>query len=361
VSAAASEGGGEGAPRVLLLPCWRENPYQELLAERLAARGAAVDHGRRKALWKPFRILRRGVDVVHLHSAATFIRSPNALGAAGRGLRTLASLIILRIAGVRLIWTAHDLRDHEGRFPALDYCFTWALARLASAVVTHGERATSLVAQRYRMRRRSRFAVIPHAPFTRYVRADVERAAARRRLGIGREDLVYLFLGSIRPYKGVPDLVEAFRRLDAEGTRLVIRGSVRRPELEERLKAACAGDDRIDFAAGFVPDPEVAVYLEACDMVVAPYRAVLTSGSVLLAMSLGRACIAPNLGCIPDTLDESCGFLYDPEDPEGLIEALRRALTQRERLVEMGRAARERAARVSWDEVAERTLALYRR
>lgn len=346
--------------RVMFWPSWPENPYQELLASHLAARGVRVEHGRRRLLLNPVHILRRGIDVLHIHSAAKPARAPGVVRAHLRASLAALSLGALRLCGVRIVWTAHDLHDHDRRGAVLDHVFTWTLARLASAIITHGESATRLVRQRYRLGDSTRFSVVPHGPFTCYARTDVDAGKVRRRLGIPKEDFVFLFLGAIREYKGLLELVASFRELRDRDVHLVIRGRVWEPALGERLQRATEGCESLHFAPGFVPDDEVAEYMEACDVAVVPYRRILTSGSVLLATSLGRPCVAPRMGTIPDQIDDRCGFLYPPDVRDALLQAMRTAIAQRGRLPEMGKLARERALRDTWDRAADLTLSVYR-
>lgn len=351
--------------KVLFIPSWKENPYQELLAEHVKESGSTgkvkVKHAKQKRLLTPGWILARRIDLVHLHSATRFAEGASGLAALWAALRSLLCLAWLRLRGVKIAWTAHDLHDHDRRFPIADFVFTWALAHLASVIITHGERATQLVRDRYRLHRSDRFVVIPHGPFTRYTRHDVDRASSRRTLGIPDDAFVFLFLGAIRPYKGVVELVEAFRALGDSSARLLIRGRARDSGLERAIESAAASSDGVDFTPAFVPDDEIASLMAACDVAVAPYTSVLTSGSIVLAMSLGRACIAPRLGGIPDVLDESCGILYRPDEPGGLGDALRQAAARRDELPGMGHAALARITAHSWEEVADRTVAAYRR
>jgi glycosyltransferase involved in cell wall biosynthesis len=347
--------------RILFIPSWAENPYPTLLAQHLEARGLEVLHAGWKRIHHPFRIGRQGVDVVHLHSAARLFRTPSPVRAAGRALWALASLAVLRARGVKIVWTVHDLQDHDRLHPRIDAAFTWVLARLAHAIITHGETARRLLRNRMRLRTEERLAVIPHGPFTHYAQPGLDRAAARARLGLRDDLFVYLFLGAVREYKGVEDLIRAFKRLDEPAARLLVRGRTRDPALRERIRAEASGDPRIDFVDAFVADGEIALFFAACDVAVAPYRRVLTSGSVALATSLDRPCIAPHLGGVPDALDEFCGWLYEPWDDEGLTGALADAFARRSELAEMGRRAGERIRQTGWPAIAEMTESVYRR
>lgn len=357
------EAATHGPLRVLMLPHWPENPYQELLATHLEARGTSVIPGIRSDLWRPLRAARRGIDLVHLHSSGKFTRAHWTALAWLRAAASLAGVVALRALRIPVVWTAHDLHDHDAPRPKLDAAFTWLLARLARGIIVHGDRAWALTRERYGLSDRTTRACIPHGPFDQYADAAVDAASTeelRRPLGLESKHFVFLFLGAIRPYKGVLELLQAFRSFEAQDARLVIRGRARDAEHAERVRTAAADDARVDFQDGFVADSQVARLVGAADTVVAPYRSVLTSGSVILASSLGRPCIAPRMGAIPDALDADAAFLYDPAAPTALAGALRAAYEARERLPAMGAAAHRRSHATSWDRVAERTLETYR-
>ena len=53
--------------------------------------------------------------------------------------------------------------------------------------------------------------------------------------------------------------------------------------------------DRVIYQPKFVEPKDVGELFDIADMVVAPYRAILTSGTVMAALSLARPVIAPGL------------------------------------------------------------------
>ncbi len=109
---------------------------------------------------------------------------------------------------------------------------------------------------------------------------------------------------------------------------------------------------------GFVPDDDLQLYLNAADAIALPYREIFTSGSVLLAMTFGKAVIAPRRGCIGQTLDDAGAILYEASDPQGLPEALRRALDSD--LHDMGAHNQARLDEFGWERIAAATLEVYR-
>ena len=99
------------------------------------------------------------------------------------------------------------------------------------------------------------------------------------------------------------------------------------------------------------------LFLRGADVMVLPYRDVLTSGSAILGMTFGLPIVAPRIGCLPETL-EGCSILYDADQPDGLRAALEEAL--RSDLPPLGQRGAEVAAGLDWGSIGARTAALYR-
>jgi beta-1,4-mannosyltransferase len=98
--------------------------------------------------------------------------------------------------------------------------------------------------------------------------------------------------------------------------------------------------------------------LNAADVAVLPFLDVLTSGSAILALSFGKPVILPDIGCLPELIDDSMGQLFDPKNTNGLKEAMA-AIRERDVTV-LSTAAFERAESLHWDGIAERLAVLYR-
>jgi glycosyltransferase involved in cell wall biosynthesis len=128
----------------------------------------------------------------------------------------------------------------------------------------------------------------------------------------------------------------------------------------DMLKQKFADDQRIKLCPGFIPDDQIQLYMNACDVVIFPYRDILTSGAVLLAMSFGRACIAPRKGCIGEVLDDTGAFLYEIDDENGLMKAMKSALDKSSHLSVMGQHNRHLAEKYNWKHIAEMTNDIYR-
>lgn len=340
------------------VPYWGAgNPYQDALAEHLSARGVQVQKLRSlKDMFRCAVLVNRSVDVVHLHWLPVFRWSGLS---ALRCLSFIISLALLRIYGVRLVWTAHNLLPHEFRHPKLDWLLRRIVVGFSHGIIVHCETAKHQVMKVWRLKDPGRIAVIPHGNYLENYPDDVSRAAARERLALDDTEVVFLFLGAVRPYKGVLELIDAFRGLAADRATLVIAGKPLNHDFAQQIEIARANSDHIRFHPGFVPEDEVQVYMNAADVAVLPYRQVLSSGAALLAMSFGKPCVAPAIGCLADVLDDSGAFLYDPESETGLVESMRRAVEAKEGLARMGELNRKTVSQWTWAKAAEATQALY--
>ena len=353
---------GRGQLRVLFMPDWSSvNPYQKRLTRALREEGVWVRRASPRR--GPAPILRAWFRagrprVLHLHWTHAFLGNDPAGPGLLRRKRFLGELAVLRRLGVRIVWTLHNLGAHEGEQHATEMAVHRDLV-LRSSVIAHCEAAVDAALEAYQLDEgdRRRFRVIPHGNYLGSYKETVGRAAARAELGLEPDARVFLFVGAIRGYKGVDDLIAAFRALPDPAARLVVAGKPR-DDAADHLQKDAAADARITVMAKRVPKAQLGGLLNAADVVVLPFRDVLTSGSVILAMGFGRAIIVPRLGCLPETIPAEGSILYDASDPGGLAAALREALTRD--LDAMGAHNRKAAEQLDWGPIARATIEVYR-
>jgi glycosyltransferase involved in cell wall biosynthesis len=133
-------------------------------------------------------------------------------------------------------------------------------------------------------------------------RTSVDRAEARRQLGIDTEQFMFLAIGFVQPHKGFDRAVRAFDGLGDDGKRrLDVVGSVRVDEPEylayaeslERLADATPG---AHVHLGYLSDEQFDVWLVAADMLLLPYHFIWSSGVLERAALYGRPVIAMRVG-----------------------------------------------------------------
>ena len=348
--------------RLVFFPDYRQtNPYQRLLYGGLDA-ALTVGPG---AIGDAIALLESGVAVVvfHLHWTSVILGLGGVEEEVRRRrdafLRTLDRFLAL---GGRLFWTIHNRLSHETPFPDIEMELYRELALRAAAVLVHSPSAPALLAD-FVQPSPERLLVVEHGNYIGAVPDRIDRAEARRRLELGGTATTFLFFGQLRSYKGIEALLDAFDALpEGSAAELIVAGMPGGGGVAADpgpIRARLAHTPGVSAHLEFIPDDDAQVYFRAADVVTLPYRAVLTSGSAILALSFGKPVIAPALGLIADLIrDGEEGLLYDPDQPDGLVRAMRRFLDlDASGRARMGAAARDRAEGLSWKR-AGRTLYL---
>jgi beta-1,4-mannosyltransferase len=278
---------------VLVAPADGGNPYQRLLAEALARRGASARAANRLSLREVLRA-RRGADVVHLHWLEFVIRSTDPGRWAGllsviRAGHMLLVLLVARGRRLRVVWTVHNLQPHEARRRRLDRLVGKLVARFADTVLAHSRHCADQLA----LRLGRTVEVAYHGNYIGcYPAPRRDRRECRLALGIPADAHVFLAFGLIRPYKRIPDLIAEFVSLADRRTRLLIAGRPLDDGVRREVEAAAAGDERVILRLDRIADAEVAELHLAADLAVFAYRDVFSSGALMLALSQGLPVIA---------------------------------------------------------------------
>jgi glycosyltransferase involved in cell wall biosynthesis len=267
----------------------------------------------------------------------------------------------------------HNLNPHEQAYPRLSQIANRVLFALADAVHVHDAEALASVARNYG--RRNGVYVIPHGSYVGVYANSCTRHEARKRLGLADHAFVYLFLGQVRRYKGIEDLVDAFDQVADQTNCLVIAGNPHDAqygaELVEHIGQPHQREDEtlprptdgetlrpeIRTWLQYVPDSELQYFMRASDVVVLPYRDMTTSGAAILAFSFGVPIIAPARVGFLELAADGRGITYDPEAADGLVRALQRARNQD--MAESGRKALDWAKEHQWGSVVRRFVEMY--
>ena len=334
------------------------NPYQDLLYRQLAPL-----HPRPGGIAEALRLLdRAGPDqgvIFHLHwEDAVFRHLPDPAEALDAVRGFLAEVETFTARGGTLVWTVHNQGSHLGIHPELDRAMRRSLAGLADLVHVHSLAAARAVRAELGLPF-ARLAILPHGNYRPlHDPATIDRAAARAALGFGPDERVLLLFGRIDAYKGPAELIEAFAAAPVT-LRLVIAGKQIVPvePLVDALPADCRR--RITLVPGFLPADRVASLGSAADAMVLPYRSILTSGTLLLALSLGRPVIAPDLPGLAELVRDGREALLHP--PGELAAALVRfAALPADQLARMAAAAATTGELYDWDWIGPQMLAALR-
>jgi beta-1,4-mannosyltransferase len=341
------------------------NPYLRLLYEALAAEGLELVEQPRLSLRWLWRS-RSSVRFLHFHWPESHYRF-------GRGparLRPLLSRLKLavfasrlataRLLRYRLLWTVHQVYPHESLDRDLDRHGARLLAGACDLLVAHDRWTAEEVAAKL-ARRPKAIAVVPHGSYIGVYPEGRPRDDVRRGLGLPQDSFVFLCFGEVRGYKEIELLLAAFSSVSHPSARLVVAGNVKAATIGSSIRAAAETDTRIVTVRGFVAEAGVAELFHASDAAVLPRGEAGTSGSLILALSLGLPVVAANVPTVRElTGDGRAGWLFQPHDPSSLRAALESAAADPTEARARGGRAHEIAEQLRWTDTAREVAVLLR-
>ncbi|MFK5584301.1 glycosyltransferase [Serinicoccus sp. LYQ131] len=291
-------------------------------------------------------------DVVHANDANSLV--PALLTTAGTPGRV--------VYDSHELWRRRNTRQDRWLAPAVDALVETLGTRLAAGVITVSPSIVDWLQRRYRLTDPP--TLVRNIPTARQV-PPREGGRLRAMAGLGEDDKVVSYTGSITTGRGLEETVDALALL-GDDVHLVLLG-YGAPQYVTRLlvRARQAGvADRMHLV-GAVPSELVPQTLADADVAVVYVRPICLSYRFSLPNKLfesihaGLPIVAADL---PDTAEVvrryGVGEVFDARSPAELAEAIRAVLADPG---EYRRAAGAASASLTWEGEAERMLGLYAR
>lgn len=312
------------------------NPYIVMLATSLQV---LPDVRLRYFSWRTALLTR--YDVVHLHWPEILVGGSSRPKRALRQLLVAVLIVRWRVQRVPVVRTVHNLELPTGLSPTQIFLLN-RIANLCTLAITLNRETVT----------RAPSELILHGHYRDWYRSHPREPVVPGRLA---------FVGLVRRYKGVEQLVAAFRGMSEPNLSLHIAGQPSTPGLAERLSAAATDDSRITLRCHFLSDPELVAEITAAEMVVLPYLSMHNSGGVLAALSLDRPVLVPD-NSVTRALAEEVGdgwvLTYRPPLTSAKLAS---ALTTLRYLAALGRPGRPGLAARDWQDAGRQHLDAYRR
>lgn len=336
--------------KIFMIP--RNHEYINRVVGGMKRRGVEV------VLLKPFHystpsnLLRmlmergRGCDLVHVHWLYIF---PHRLV-----MEFFSSWT--RMLGIKVIWEVHNILPHN--WTESDRTISRRFVERADGLILHDRQDLDRIRELLCIDPVKPHVVAPHGNFIGSYRNDMTRDAARSKLGIGMDEKVLLCFGFIRKNRGYEYLMDALER--TEGISLVIAGRIEDKDVHREIVRRADGNPGVRIFTGWIPDDDVQLYFNACDVVVLPYTEITTSGVLPLAYSFGKPVITTSIGGMNNMVTRKTGRVVPPKDSARLAEAIRGIFC--ENTEEMGKFAFLFAEEnLSWDRNIDAMIDLYGR
>jgi teichuronic acid biosynthesis glycosyltransferase TuaC len=249
-----------------------------------------------------------------------------------------AAVVAARLLGVPCVVKLHGSDINVmAKLPGPRRQTAWALSHAARVVAVSRALANEVIAMGVP---RERVAIVMNGVDGALFHPR-DRASARSELGLPTGPLA-LYVGNLKPEKGVADLAKAWHAVANElpDARLaIVGGGPERGALEAALPPRAT-------LHGPQPLSAIPTWLAACDVLVLPSHVEGTPNVVLEAFACGRRVVASAVGGVPDLVtDHELGALVPAREPDALAAALTQAL----RTPYTPEAVAVRGARGSWD------------
>lgn len=320
-----------------------------------------AEAGRFFPLFKIFQVTNNKPQIIHLHWIDLYTIKKTWWRSFLASIIYIFGLIFVKILGIKIVWTVHDYTNVEERHIEFDLLIRRVTAKLTDAIIVHSIQAKHEIAKLYKLSEthKQKIKVIPHGHYIDQYPNNISQSEAIKQLGLQEDIFLFGFVGYIRPYKGVLNLIEAFKQIDGERSCLLIAGKPFDLSFGKTIAEAVLGDYRIHLNLDFIADEDLQVFLNAVDVVVLPFTRSLTSGSLILAMSFGKAVIVSDGPSISEVLPAEGGIIYKNGELAKLIQALQKIQTMD--VVSMGQKNLERARTFDWASIARATIQVYRK
>lgn len=273
-------------------------------------------------------------------------------------LQFIIDIIFVRLLGVKIVWTVHNYLSHDTPFPRLELWVRRILSKLVNKIILLNKSTQDEIVKQYKTDL-NKTCFIPHGHYRDAYEPLIEPIDAKTQLNLPLTGKIYLFLGILKPYKGIEDILEIWKsdcNLSGNHT-LVIAGKPSSKVYGSKLTEIVSEIKGAVIYPRFIKDNEINIFFSAADVIILPFKKILNSGSLILAMSYDKPIIAPRLEVIKEILGKADTLLYHPEDQNGLLAAIKKS--NQINLGELSQQVRNSCNNLNWENIGEKTFHVY--
>lgn len=261
----------------------------------------------------------------------------------------ISKLISLKCFGAKVFWSLHNLLDHdipEYQKKACLYAMK-RMSEISDKIFVHSSNGKSALEALISSKiEDQKFYLLEH-PLYPELANDSEKTRPKEldKATLNDNRVTFSMVGMLRPYKGLQDLADAIQLLDTNfiknKIRIIVAGRAMDPKGIEKIKALQeTHPNSIYLIPRELTNSELSHIISESDVIVAPYRAILTSGTYYAATSLRTATLAPSKGFFPEVVTNNVdGFIYDGSISSLADSILSIASRSKEQLAQIGHAA----------------------
>lgn len=320
--------------KILVLPdAGSQNPFQYQMIDLLEKNGYQVMKAPRRRFFATLSAFNKyHPDIVYFDWIQSFILGKTLV-------LTLIKCIcfflevqyINRVKKKPILHTLHNMHNHAKRWVWIERQIYTYFLKKCKGIRVYSQTTKDKVVNTFGVSP-DKIHIIEDVPFHLYYPNTVTREESRKFLNISTQQYVYLFQGMIKPYKGIDDLILAFKQVHTKDDILIIAGPTDNPGYVTHLQAMAKElPQHICFVNEFIAIEHIQYYFNAANVVVLPFKNIEHSGSIDLAMSFAKPIITLRTEFLMSLLPHQLGLLFTTIDD--LIEKMVAVKTIDEELI----------------------------
>ena len=252
---------------------------------------------------------------------------------------------------VKILLICHNVFPHE-RFPA-DRFLTKLVVKNANYYIVQSKQDEKDLLS---INNNAIFKRTVHPTYNVFKIQNMDKATARKKIGLFEEQKVLLFFGFVREYKGLKYLLRAIPQVlqQMQNVKLLVVGDFdgdkdQYIDIVEKNKIR----EVVDIYDGYIPDQEVEKFFAACDLVVLPYESATQSGIIQIAYGFEKPVIATAVGGLPEVVEDGkTGYIVPPKDSSEIANAICRFFLEKKE-EEFAKEIKKEAYKYSWDRMTQ--------
>lgn len=213
----------------------------------------------------------------------------------------MGTLLLYKFTGGNIVWSVHNKYPHRNKHLFINSFFQRLMASIAVKIHVHCKEAVTIMIPILKAAP-DKFCIIEH-PI--YSVKRIDHGQARTYLvkeiiqNINTSKPLFLMFGNIAEYKGIIDIIPI---IEEDIGQLIIAGKCKKGETIylHRIEKAVAGKKHIHLINRFISKEEEIYLFNAIDCVIFNFSDILSSGSVILALSYKKDMVVPNIGCLKE-------------------------------------------------------------
>jgi glycosyltransferase involved in cell wall biosynthesis len=239
----------------------------------------------------------------------------------GPALFTISKLI-KRVLKNKIIFITENVISHEGRY--IDKVLTKIGLKNASSFIVLSDVVEKDITDYSKGRNVFKSALPVYDCYMMDNNPDLQKI--KNQLGFNADDIIILFFGYVRKYKGLNVLIDAMQEISSfdKKIKLLIVGEFydfpdKYYSQIDNLKLK----NNIKVIQKFVPNEDVGNYYSIADLVVLPYLSATQSGVLNIAYGFRKPVLVTNVGGLgEDVIEGKTGFIVESGKPEAIANGI---------------------------------------